>query len=343
MNLPASMKVGLYFSNNDVRVEERPVPRIGQGEALAVVRACGICGSDTMKWYREPATRDKGGINTGHEIAGQLVQVGSAVAGWKAGDRVVITHHFPCLQCTSCLDGNETACEGMHEKHIEPGGFSQYIRILETGVSKGLYALPDTMSYEEGSFVEPLGCVVRSLRKAAPIEGRSVLVLGSGLAGLLHIKLARAQGAARIVAVDTNADRLRAAERAGADEVLCATEPLPNAERVFVCTGSPAASANALECVNRGGHILFFAADGPDKTLSIPVTRFWFAQPTIQFSYGAAPRDMREAMEWIRSGKVTVADLVTHRFGIEQIPEAFDFAANPRANSLKIIIQPNGA
>jgi len=343
MNLPASMKVGLYFSNDDVRVEERPVPRIGPGEALAVVRACGICGSDTMKWYREPATHDKGGINTGHEIAGQLVQVGSAMAGWKTGDRVVITHHFPCLQCSSCLDGNETACEAMHEKHIEPGGFSQYIRILETGVSKGLYALPDTMSYEEGSFVEPLGCVVRSLRKAAPVEGRSVLVLGSGLAGLLHIKLARAQGASRIVAVDTNTDRLRAAERAGADEVHCATESLPNAERVFVCTGSPAASANALERVNRGGHILFFAADGPEKTLAIPVTRFWFAQPTVQFSYGAAPRDMREAMEWIRSGKVAVADLVTHRFGIEQIPEAFDFAANPRGNSLKIIIQPNGA
>jgi L-iditol 2-dehydrogenase len=265
------------------------------------------------------------------------------VAGWKAGDRVVITHHFPCLECTSCRDGNETACEAMHEKHIEPGGFSQYIRILATGVSKGLYALPDTMSYEEGSFVEPLGCVVRSLRKAAPIAGRSVLVLGSGLAGLLHIKLARAQGAARIVAVDTNADRLRAAESAGADEVLRATDPVSLADRVFVCTGSAAASAKALECVSRGGHVLFFAADGPDKTLSIPVTRFWFAQPTIQFSYGAAPRDMREAMEWIRSGNVPVADLVTHRFGIERIPEAFDLAANPKGNSLKVIIQPNGA
>ncbi|HWP83977.1 MAG TPA: alcohol dehydrogenase catalytic domain-containing protein, partial [Terriglobia bacterium] len=187
---PARMKVALYFGPGDVRVEERPIPEAGPREALAAVMACGICGSDTMSWYRDPATRN-GGINTGHEIAGRLVHVGSEVSSWKAGDRVVITHHFPCLQCNPCRDGNETACEAMHVKHIEPGGFSQYVRILESGMARGLYRLPDTMSYEEGSFVEPLGCVVRSLRKASPIAGRSVLVIGSGLAGLLHIKLAR--------------------------------------------------------------------------------------------------------------------------------------------------------
>jgi L-iditol 2-dehydrogenase len=295
-----------------------------------------------MRWYREPATRN-GGINTGHEIAGRLVEVGRNVAGWKTGDRVVVTHHFPCLECNPCRDGNETACEAMHDKHIEPGGFSQYIRILETGMAKGVYPLPDTMSYEEGSFVEPLGCVVRSVRKAGPIEGRSVLVMGSGLAGLLHIKMARALGAASISAVDTNENRLRAARQAGADQTFYATDAIPCADRVFICTGSAAASVKALECVSRGGHILFFAADGPDKTLAIPVTSFWFSQPTIQFSYGAAPRDMREALEWIGSHKVRVDDLVTHRFSIDETPAAFDLAANPRENSLKVIVHPNGS
>jgi len=342
MILPASMKVGLYFNHQDIRVEQRPVPEIGPREALAEVMACGICGSDIMKWYRDPATRN-GGINTGHEIAGRLAKVGSGLGGWKEGDRVIITHHFPCLQCMPCLDGNETACEAMHEKHIEPGGFSQYVRILETGIAKGLYRLPDSMSYEEGSFVEPLGCVVRSMRKAGPITGRSVLVMGSGLAGLLHIKMAKALGAASIAAVDTNENRLRAARQAGADQVIFAADTIPTADRVFICTGSAAASVKALECVSRGGHILFFAADGPDKPLSIPVTQFWFSQPTIQFSYGAAPRDMQEATEWIRSGKVRVDDLVTHRFSIDETPQAFELAANPRDNSLKIIIHPNGA
>jgi L-iditol 2-dehydrogenase len=342
MTLPATMKAGLYFNNQDIRVEERPVPAIGPGEALAAVRACGICGSDIMQWYREPATRERGGINTGHEIAGQLVAVGENVKEWSVGDRVVVTHHFPCLECIPCQDGNETACEAMHQKHIEPGGFSQYIRILESGMRKGLHRLPEGMSFEEGSFVEPLGCVVRSLRKASPIRGRSVLVLGSGLAGLLHVKLARALGASHITAVDTNEDRLCIAERVGADTILPAAESVPAADRVFVCTGSAAASAQALECVRRGGQIVFFAAAGPDKKLEIPVTRFWFAQPTIHFSYGAAPRDLREAIEWIASGKVCVRDLITHRLGIDQIREAFDLASNPRGNSLKIIIRPDG-
>jgi len=244
MILPASMKVGLYFNHQDIRVEQRPVPEIGPREALAEVMACGICGSDIMKWYRDPATRN-GGINTGHEIAGRLAKVGSGLGGWKEGDRVIITHHFPCLECMPCLDGNETACQAMHEKHIEPGGFSQYVRILETGIAKGLYRLPDSMSYEEGSFVEPLGCVVRSIRKTRPIEDHTVLVLGSGLAGLLHIKFARALGARKIYAVDTNDRRLEVALRCGADEGIFAHEKLPVADRVYVCTGSPRAASSA--------------------------------------------------------------------------------------------------
>jgi L-iditol 2-dehydrogenase len=209
-------------------------------------------------------------------------------------------------------------------------------------VEKGLYALPDGITYEEGSFVEPLGCVVRSVRKAAPIEGRSVLVVGSGLAGLLHIKTARAFGASHIIAVDTNESRLRAAEQAGADQSFYASNDMPAADRVFVCTGSAAAASKSLEYISRGGKIMFFAADGPDKTLAIPVTNFWFSQPSVLFSYGAAPRDMREALELIRTRKVQVSDLVTHRFRIDETPAAFDLAANPRGDSLKVIVHPNG-
>lgn len=341
MAVPARMKAGLYCGREDVRVEERPVPRIGPHEVLAAVKACGICGSDTMRWYRDPAAEKKGGINTGHEIAAQIVQVGEATTQCKPGDRVVVTHHFPCMECVQCRDGNETACEAMREKHIEPGGFAQYIRILEPGVARGLYPLPENVTYEQGSFVEPLGCVVRSLRKTSPIEGHTALIFGSGLAGLLHIKLARALGAKTIFAVDTNESRLKAALKAEADEVLHATEKLPRAHRVFVCTGSAAAAETALECVDRGGNILFFAADGPDQKISVNLTKFWLLQPAITFSYGAAPRDMREALELIRTGEVCVEDLITHRFGIDQFPEAFRLAANPRDGSLKVIVEPH--
>jgi L-iditol 2-dehydrogenase len=168
-----------------------------------------------------------------------------------------------------------------------------------------------------------------------------VLILGSGLAGLLHIKLARHLGAAKITALDTNPSRLEAARRAGADAAISPTDALPSAERIYVCTGSPRAAESALACVNRGGHILFFATDGPDKQLAIPLTRFWTMQPTVGFSYGAAPRDMREALELIASGGVSVDDLVTHRFGMDHISEAFQIASNPRDSSLKVIVEPN--
>jgi L-iditol 2-dehydrogenase len=197
------------------------------------------------------------------------------------------------------------------------------------------------MSYEQGCFVEPLGCVVRSMRKTRPIESRTVLVLGSGLAGLLHIKLARALGAKKIYAADTNPSRLEVAQKCGADETVCATGALPRADRVFVCTGALRAAESALECVNRGGAILYFAADGPDKKLALNLTKFWTLQPTVTFSYGAAPRDLEESMELLRSGTVQIEDLITHRFGIDQISAAFDLVANPRDHSLKVLVEPN--
>jgi L-iditol 2-dehydrogenase len=341
MSLPATMQTGLYFGHEDIRAVERPVPEIGPNEVLASVMACGICGSDTMQWYREPQARKRGGINTGHEIAGQIVKVGGNVQAYRAGQRVIITHHFPCLQCSTCKDGNETACPAMHHKHIDPGGFSQFVRVFESGLAHGLYPLPDSMDYEQGSFVEPLGCVVRSVRKTAPVECHSILVLGCGLAGLLHIRLARALGASRIWAVDTNRQRLEAAAQAGADELRLATDPLPAAERVFVCTGSTKAADAALDAVVPGGHVMFFAADGPDQKLAIPLTRFWTSQPSILFSYGAAPRDMTEAIDFIASGKVRVDDLVTHRFPLNRIGEAFELFTNPRDTTLKIIVQPH--
>lgn len=340
MSTPETMKMSLYFRNDDVKVVERPIPEIRGKEVLVRVVACGICGSDTMQWYREPGTREKGGINTGHEIAGEIVRVGESVKEYKPGDRVVVAHHFPCMRCIPCLDGNETACAAMHDKHIEPGGFSQFIRIFESGVGRGLFRIPDSVTFEHASFTELLGCVVRSIRKVLPIESRRVLVLGTGLSGLLHIRLARALGAAKIYAVDPNEDRLEAAARSGVDEIIHPNSPLPRVDRVFVCTMSPRAAELALECVDRGGQILYFATDGPDHKLCINLTKFWTIQPSIRFSYGATPADMVEAMRMIDTGKVRVDDLVTHRFGIDRIGEAFLLAANPSNGSLKIIIQP---
>jgi L-iditol 2-dehydrogenase len=336
------MRSSLYFGTGDVRPVEQPVPEVGPGEVLVSVNACGICGSDTMAWYRDPKAKSAGGINTGHEITGEIVRVGEKIQGrFKVGQRVIVTHHFPCLKCERCLAGEETTCPKMHDKHIAPGGFAQYVRVFESGLDLGLYPLPESMTFESGTFVEPLGCVVRSMRKTAPIEGRSVLVVGSGLAGLLHIRMAKAMGASRIIAVDTNQGRLDAALASGADEAVLSSPTLPKADNVYVCTGAPSATQAALHAVNPGGCVMIFAADGPNKELSIPVTRFWLEQQRVLFAYGAAPRDMQEAIDWIASGRVRVDDLVTHRFTLDQIGEAFDLATNPRDMSLKVLVEPN--
>jgi threonine dehydrogenase-like Zn-dependent dehydrogenase len=153
--------------------------------------------------------------------------------------------------------------------------------------------------------------------------------------------MAKAMGASRIIAVDTNQGRLDAALASGADEgVIASGDPLPKADCVFVCTGAPSATRASLDAVNPGGAVMIFAADGPNKELSIPVTRFWLEQQRILFAYGAAPRDMQEAIDWIASGRVRVDDLVTHRFTLAQIGEAFDLATNPRDMSLKVLVEP---
>jgi len=336
------MQASLYYGTGDVRPVEQPVPEIGAGEVLVSVYACGICGSDTMAWYRDPNAKKMGGINTGHEITGEIVKVGEKLQGrFHAGQRVIVTHHFPCLTCERCLAGEETTCTTMHAKHIAPGGFAQYVRVFESGLDLGLYPLPESMTYEMGTFVEPLGCVVRSMRKTQPVQGKTVLVIGSGLSGLLHIRMAKAMGAAKIIAVDTNQGRLDAALASGADQGVLASEPAPKADLVYVCTGVPSATRAGLDAVNPGGSVMIFAADGPNKELSIPITRFWLEQQRVLFSYGAAPRDMQEAIEWIASGKVRVDDLVTHRFSLAQIGEAFDLATNPRDMSLKVLVEPH--
>jgi L-iditol 2-dehydrogenase len=341
--VPTQMRAGLYYGSEGARPVEQPVPEIGAGEVLVSVNACGICGSDTMAWYREPQVKKQGGINTGHEITGVIVKVGDKIRDrFKAGQRVIVTHHFPCLTCDRCLAGEETTCATMHNKHIAPGGFAQYVRVFESGLDLGLYPLPEQVSFEAGTFVEPLGCVVRGMRKMAPIAGRSMLVIGSGLSGLLQIRLAKAMGAAHIIAVDTNQGRLDAARASGADEtILASADPLPKADLVVVCAAAPQAARAALDAVNPGGVVMIFASDGPDKELAIPVTRFWLQQQRVLFTYGAAPRDMQEALDWIASGKVRVDDLVTHRFSIEQIGDAFDLATNPRDMSLKVIVEPH--
>ncbi|MBW2123433.1 MAG: alcohol dehydrogenase catalytic domain-containing protein, partial [Deltaproteobacteria bacterium] len=192
------MRVAMYYSNDDVRLEEIPKPEIHPGEVLVRVEACGICGSDVMEWYR----LGRAPLVQGHELAGEIVAVGPNVEGYRRGDRVFAYHHVPCNTCHYCVRGHQTVCDTFRNTHLDPGGFAEYVRIPAINVDRGLYLLPEEVSFEEATFVEPLACVVRGQRLARMRPGDSVLVIGSGIVGLLQVQLARATGASPIVATD---------------------------------------------------------------------------------------------------------------------------------------------
>ncbi|MFQ5957040.1 MAG: zinc-dependent dehydrogenase [Candidatus Brocadiales bacterium] len=339
------MRVAVYYNNRDVRLEERPTPQIGPGELLVKVIASSICGSDVMEWYRIK----KAPIILGHEITGEIVEVGEGVERYKKGDRVFVSHHVPCNTCHYCLNGNHTACDTLHTTNFDPGGFAEYLRVPQINVDRGVFVLPDEMSFEDGSFIEPLACVVRGQRVVGLQPGNSVLVIGSGISGLLHIALASVLGAGRIVATDLNEYRLNLAKRFGAEAVMHATVDVPNklkevnggrlADIVIVCAGALPAFNQALKSVDRGGTVLCFAPTEPGVSLPVPVNDFWRNSITIMPSYGAAPLDIVKAIELIRTRRVPVHEMITHRLGLSETGKGFQLVASGN-ESVKVIIEP---
>jgi L-iditol 2-dehydrogenase len=323
-----------------------PVPAIGPGQLLLRIQASGICGSDLMEWYR----RDKAPLVLGHEITGEVAAIGEGVTGWAIGDRVVATHHVPCNTCHHCLRGNHTVCETLRRTHFHPGGFAEYVRLDPIHIDRGVYRLPAEVSLEAGTFVEPLACVVRGQRRARIEPGAAVLVLGSGIAGLLHLQAARALGAGRVVAVDLVERRLEAARALGADLAIHAREDVPArlraandgrlADLVIVCAGARAAVEQGLAAVERGGTVLLFAPTEPGVTVPISVNDLFFRNDiTLTSSYAGAPADLVAALELIRARRVRVEEMITHRLGLAETGRGFALVAEGR-DSIKVIIEP---
>ena len=340
------MRVAMYYNNHDVRLEEMPVPEIGPGELLLKVEASGLCGSDVMEWYRI----QRAPMVLGHEVSGEVVQVGAGVDRYKEGDRMVVTHHVPCNACHWCLNNRHTACDTLHQTNFDPGGFSEYLRIPQINVDRGVFPIPDHVPYEEASITEPLACVYRGQKRANLEPGQNVLVLGSGLAGLLHINLARGRGAGRIIATDMLDYRVQAARRLGADTAFSALEDVPArlreandgrlADLVIVCTGALPALNQALQSVERGGTVLFFAPTEPGVSLPVSINDVFFRNDvTLTTTYAGAPADLATALEMIGSGRVQVGQMISHRLGLAEAGLGFKLTAEA-GDSLKVIIQP---
>ncbi|MFC1989954.1 zinc-dependent dehydrogenase [Chloroflexota bacterium] len=341
-----SMRVAVWYSNKDVRIEEMPVPQIGVGELLMRVEASGICGSDVMEWYR----LDRAPLVLGHEVGGQIVGVGEGVERYKEGDRISAAHHVPCNTCHYCLSGHHTVCDTLRKTNFYPGGLAEYIRLPAINVDRGVFLIPDDVSYEEATFIEPLACVLRGQRLARMQPGKSVLVIGSGISGLLHVQLARTLGAGRVVATDINEYRMEAAKRFGADTTIHAEKDLPTrlrqvnqgrlADLVIVCTGATSAINQALESVERGGTILLFAPTNPGVTIPISINELFFRNDiTLTTSYAGSPADCQTTLELIRAGTIPVKQMITHRLGLAETELGFHLVADAQ-NSIKVIIEP---
>jgi L-iditol 2-dehydrogenase len=339
------MRAAVYYTNRDVRIEERPVPRIGPGEILLRVEASGICGSDVLEWYRAR----KAPLVLGHEVAGIVAETGPGVTAFRRGQRIATTHHVPCNACRLCLADRHSLCETLRRTHFDPGGFAEFVRLPAENVARGTFVVPDGVDAAAASFVEPLACTVRAQRIAGVGPGCSVAVLGSGLSGLLQVQLARALGASPIVATDLHPFRREAARRLGADVVLDARAEVPSevrratggigADAVIVCTGAREAIAQGLRSAGRGGTVLLFALLPPGEILPVPLGDLWQDGVTLTSSYAGPPADMRAALDLIAAGRVDPTATVTHRLPLEQAAEGFRLTAEAGA-SLKVILEP---
>jgi L-iditol 2-dehydrogenase len=340
------MLAAFYYNNHDIRIEEIPVPSIGEDEALLKVMASGICGSDVLEWYRVP----KAPRVLGHEATGIISKVGSQVKNIKVGNRVFVSHHVPCNQCRYCQRGNHTACHTLHTTNYYPGGFAQYVKIPKINVQCGIYELPDAISFEEGTFIEPLACVSRGQRLTNLQKDDTLLIIGSGISGILHAQLAKCKGIENIVVADINPYRLEHAKKFGAHHTLNAKDNLPQAlkdindgrlaDQVIVCTGATSAAMSAMDCVESGGTILFFAVPDPTVKLSVPINQFWRNEITMRTSYGAAPNDLEDSIKVLTNRQLNIKDMITHRLSLREAQEGFRLMAEA-GKSLKVILQPN--
>ena len=349
--VPKTMRAGVYRAKGIVCVEEVPVPEVADGEVLIKVAACGICGTDIKKifhGYVEPPQI------LGHELAGTVVAAGRGVTKWKPGDRVMSFHHIPCGKCFYCERRLFSQCEQYKTTGLtggftpNGGGFGEYVKAMPWVAERGIVALPDNVSFEEATFIEPINTIVKAVQKARVVPGETVLVIGCGPIGLQLLMVAKLEGA-RLYTSDPIAERRAKSLSLGAiesfdpssgklvAEVKARTDGR-GADAVLVAVAHPAVVVEALAAARPGGRVLLFAANDPVTKIEFPAAAVGIDEKEIVGSYSAAVDIQEAAAKLVLKKKLPVMDIVTHRFPLDKIQEALELAARPTAESLKILI-----
>jgi L-iditol 2-dehydrogenase len=349
--IPKTMRAGVYREKGIVRVEEVPVPEVADGEVLIKVAACGICGTDIKKIYHAYVPPPQ---ILGHELAGTVVAVGRGVTQWKLGDRVMSFHHIPCGKCFYCQGRLFSQCQQYKTTGLTAGftpnggGFAEYVKAMPWVAEQGIVALPDNVSFEEATFIEPINTIVKAVQKARITAGETVLIIGCGPIGLQLLMVANLEGP-KLYTSDPMAVRRAKSLTLGAlesfdpssgklvEEIKGRTDGR-GADAVMVAVAHPSVVVDALAAARPGGRVLLFAANDPVTKIEFPASAVGIDEKEILGSYSAAVDIQQAAADLVLRKKLPVMEIVTHRFPLARIQEGLDLAVKPTAESLKILV-----
>ena len=349
--LPRTMRAGVYRDKGVVRVEEVPVPEVGEREVLIKVAACGVCGTDIKKIFQRYVEPPQ---ILGHELTGTVVAIGPGVKRWKLGDRVMSFHHIPCGTCFFCKNRLFSQCKQYKTTGLtggftpNGGGFGEYVKAMPWVAERGIVALPDDVSFEQGTFIEPINTIVKAVEKARVQSQETVLIIGCGPIGLQLLMVSKTLDA-HIYTSDPMATRRAKSLELGAvesfdpiggklmAEIQARTEGR-GADAVLVAVAHPAVVEEALAAARPGGRILLFAANDPVTKIEFPAAAVGIDEKEILGSYSAAVDIQESAAELVLGKKLPVMEIVTHRFPLARIQEGLELAARPTEESLKILI-----
>lgn len=340
------MKTASIKGPSVISVEETSSPRLGSGDILVQMHACGICGSDLEKVYGEYGQQS---MRLGHEPAGVIINVGSGVMGFKKGDRVFTHHHVPCYSCHFCKHDNETMCQKYSETNLLPCGLSEEYVVPQWNVEHGgVLRIPDSVSFEEAAMIEPLACCVRAWTKYSYQQGDSVAIFGIGPTGMMHVMLAQSKKYSKIFCLDVNEFRLDFAKKFNITDSINSLDENRKqkildhtqgrgVDVAIVATSSLRALEDAIDMVRKGGTIMMFGVPSRGAKINLDMSKIYSREITLVTSYAASDGDTKEALYLIESSQIDVRQLVTHTYTIQDSQKAFDHAKSGE-NAMKIII-----
>lgn len=341
------MKASVCYKQNDLRIEDLPIPEISDNEVLIKMLACGLCGTDIQKIRGDSVNKP---TVLGHEVVGEIVKKGKNVSKFEIGDRVITAIHVPCFTCHYCNKGHYTICEQFRTNNIDPGGFAEFIRIPELHLNHLTHKVSNNVTDEEATLIEPIACCLHGLKQADIRPNDSVLIMGAGTIGILHAQLAKIKGANKVIVSDMSEFKLQKALNVGCDYAINIKEKNiidevnkitdgQGVDVIVIAAGVSSLVADAVNMVRRAGKIIVFSGFDKNKLVTLDVSRFFKDEISIIGTYSVTPYEFPEALDLLEKRKLNTKEMITHVYPLNKLSEAIDISTNPEQPVLKVIIK----